>query len=202
MTVNLSRPGIPPTVAISTAAPARVSPTRTSTVLVVDADARYSRLRITSDMSPPTATVRSAARRPQPQDASILGRTLPLGTRTQPAVRDLTRDDEVATRVTSELLQRPRAARQARRDDDTRFTVNRAQCDNSEEALEQIRDRGPAARKIEHTIEDLPSTPSSADWPKVRVASGSCDASLRRRTRVRELRVRARRAGLHLGIAD
>lgn len=71
------------------------------------------------------------------------------------AVKDLTRDDEVATRVTSELLQRPRVARQAMRNDDTRFTVNRAQFDNSEEAREKIRDRVPAVREIEHTIEYL-----------------------------------------------
>lgn len=70
-------------------------------------------------------------------------------------VTELTRDDEVATRVTSKLLQRPRVARQAMRDDDTRFTVNRAQFDNSEQAREQIRDRVPAVRKIEHTVEYL-----------------------------------------------
>ncbi|AEM84371.1 hypothetical protein Strvi_4810 [Streptomyces violaceusniger Tu 4113] len=43
------------------------------------------------------------------------------------------------------------------RNDDTRFTVNRAQFDNSEETREKIRDRVPAVRKIEHTIEYLGS---------------------------------------------
>lgn len=70
-------------------------------------------------------------------------------------VQELTRDDEVATSVTSELLQRPRVARQAMRDDTTRFTVNRAQFDNSEETREKIRDRVPAVRQIEHTLEYL-----------------------------------------------
>lgn len=70
-------------------------------------------------------------------------------------VQELTRDDEVATSVTSELLQRPRVARRAMRDDTTRFTVNRAQFDNSEETREKIRDRVPAVRQIEHTLEYL-----------------------------------------------
>ncbi|MFH9016362.1 DUF6192 family protein [Streptomyces sp. NPDC017943] len=70
-------------------------------------------------------------------------------------VKELTRDDEVATSVTSELLQRPRVARQAMRNDDVRFTVNRAQFDNSEQAREQIRERMPSVRKIEHAMEYL-----------------------------------------------
>ncbi|MFE9499826.1 DUF6192 family protein [Streptomyces collinus] len=91
--------------------------------------------------------------------ASLLSRpettaALPAADRVR-VVQELTRDDEVATSVTSELLQRPRVARQAMRNDDTRFTVNRAQFDNSEEAREKIRDRVPAVRKIEHTLEYL-----------------------------------------------
>ncbi|MFJ9924239.1 DUF6192 family protein [Streptomyces rubiginosohelvolus] len=65
------------------------------------------------------------------------------------------RDDEVATSITSELLQRPRVARQAMRNNYVRFTINRAQFDNSEQAREQIRERMPAVRKIEHTMEYL-----------------------------------------------
>ncbi len=89
--------------------------------------------------------------------ASLLSRpetaaALPAADRVR-VVKELTRDDEVATHVTSELLQRPRVARQAMRNDDTRFTVNRAQFDNSEESREKIRDRIPAVRRIEHTLE-------------------------------------------------
>ncbi|GAA1911673.1 hypothetical protein GCM10009837_40270 [Streptomyces durmitorensis] len=66
-------------------------------------------------------------------------------------VQELTRDDEVAQTVTEELLQRPRVARQAMRNDTTRSVVNRAQFDNSEETRGRIRDRVPAVRQIEHT---------------------------------------------------
>ncbi|MFG3105092.1 DUF6192 family protein [Streptomyces sp. NPDC048182] len=91
--------------------------------------------------------------------ASLLARpetakSMPAAERVR-VVKELTRDDEVATSVTSELLQRPRVARQAMRNDDVRFTVNRAQFDNSEQAREQIRERMPAVRKIEHTMEYL-----------------------------------------------
>jgi hypothetical protein len=70
-------------------------------------------------------------------------------------VAELTRDDEVAKTVTTELLRRPAVARQAMRDDTTRMLVNRAQFDNSEQARERVRERTPAVRKIEHTIEYL-----------------------------------------------
>ncbi|GGP73000.1 DUF6192 family protein [Streptomyces sindenensis] len=91
--------------------------------------------------------------------ASLLSRPetaalLPAAERVR-VVQELTRDDEVATRVTSRLLQRPRVAREAMRDDDTRFTVNRAQFDNSEQVKEKVRERMPAVRRIEHTIEYL-----------------------------------------------
>ncbi|MEV0125816.1 DUF6192 family protein [Streptomyces sp. NPDC050703] len=81
-------------------------------------------------------------------------RALPPADRVR-VVQELTRDDEVATTVTSELLQRPRVARQTMRHDTARFTVNRAQFDNSEETREKIRDRVPAVRQIEHTLEYL-----------------------------------------------
>jgi hypothetical protein len=41
------------------------------------------------------------------------------------------------------------------RDDTTRMLVNRAQFDNSNETRDQIRERTPAVRAIEHTIEYL-----------------------------------------------
>ncbi|MER6914623.1 DUF6192 family protein [Streptomyces sp. NPDC000594] len=70
-------------------------------------------------------------------------------------IREPARDDKVAATVTSELLQRPRVALRAMRNDDVRFTVNRAQFDNSEESRERIHERVPAVRRIEHTIEYL-----------------------------------------------
>ena len=112
--------------------------------------------------------------------ASLLNRpetaaALPAADRVR-VVQELTRDDEVATSVTSELLQRPRVARQAMRNDDTRFTVNRAQFDNSEEAREKIRDRVPAIRKIEHTIEYLDLVGSRASIHRHPGPSRSADA--------------------------
>ncbi|WP_369174916.1 DUF6192 family protein [Streptomyces sp. R28] len=70
-------------------------------------------------------------------------------------VQELARDDEVAGQVTADLLQRPAVARRVMRDTTTRMAVNRAQFDNSEETREQIRERTPAVRQIEHTIEYL-----------------------------------------------
>lgn len=70
-------------------------------------------------------------------------------------VQELTRDDEVAKSVTTELLRRPQVARETMRDDTARFLVNRAQFDHSDEARERIRERTPAVRRIEHTIEYL-----------------------------------------------
>ncbi|MFE5540360.1 DUF6192 family protein [Streptomyces sp. NPDC056519] len=49
-------------------------------------------------------------------------------------VAELTRDDDIATKVTAGLLQRPRVGREAMRNDDVRFTVNRAQFDNPRRA--------------------------------------------------------------------
>lgn len=57
----------------------------------------------------------------------------------------------VAQEVTRDLLRRPSVAREAMRDDTARMVVNRAQFDNSE----AFRDRIPAVRKIDHTIEYL-----------------------------------------------
>lgn len=70
-------------------------------------------------------------------------------------VQELARDDEVAGQVTADLLQRPAVARKVMRDTTTRMAVNRAQFDNSEDTREQIRERTPAVRQIEHTIEYL-----------------------------------------------
>lgn len=61
-------------------------------------------------------------------------------------VKDLTRDDEVATSVTSKLLQRPRIAQKAMRNDVVRFTVNPARFDNTEQVCEQIRESISARR--------------------------------------------------------
>ncbi|MFF0164067.1 DUF6192 family protein [Streptomyces sp. NPDC005263] len=70
-------------------------------------------------------------------------------------VTELTRDDTVAKEVTTGLLRQPAVARTAMRDDTTRMLVNRAQFDNSNETRERIRQRTPAVRAIEHTIEYL-----------------------------------------------
>ncbi|MEV5546463.1 DUF6192 family protein [Streptomyces sp. NPDC052309] len=70
-------------------------------------------------------------------------------------VTELTRDDTVAQEVTTSLLRRPAVARTAMRDDTTRMLVKRAQFDNSNETSERIRERTPAVRAIEHTIEYL-----------------------------------------------
>ncbi|HEY9327039.1 MAG TPA: DUF6192 family protein [Streptomyces sp.] len=66
-------------------------------------------------------------------------------------INDLTSPYE----VTCDLLKRPDVARQTMRDDTARFLVNRAQFDNSAQVRETIRERTPAVRKIEHTIEYL-----------------------------------------------
>jgi hypothetical protein len=68
-------------------------------------------------------------------------------------VQELTRDEEVAKTVTPELLRRPEVARESMRDSTARMLVNRAQFDNSERVREVIRQRTPAVRQIEHTIE-------------------------------------------------
>jgi len=70
-------------------------------------------------------------------------------------VEELARDDHVARQVTADLLRRPAVAREVMRDDTARMLVNRAQFDNSEQAREAVRERTPAVRKIEHTIEYL-----------------------------------------------
>ncbi|WP_255345478.1 DUF6192 family protein [Streptomyces chartreusis] len=70
-------------------------------------------------------------------------------------VTELTRDDTVAQEVTTGLLRRPAVARKTMRDDTTRMLVNRAQFDNSAETRDRIRERTPAVRAIEHTIEYL-----------------------------------------------
>ncbi|GGP78133.1 DUF6192 family protein [Streptomyces abikoensis] len=71
------------------------------------------------------------------------------------AVAELTRDETVAQEVTRDLLRRPSVAREAMRDDTARMVVNRAWFGNSEAARERVRDRIPAVRKIEHTVEYL-----------------------------------------------
>ncbi|MDF9816691.1 DUF6192 family protein [Streptomyces sp. SPB162] len=46
-------------------------------------------------------------------------------------------------------------ARKVMKDDTARNSVNRAQFDNSEQARDDLRERMPAVRQIEHTIEYL-----------------------------------------------
>ncbi|WP_037568336.1 DUF6192 family protein [Phaeacidiphilus oryzae] len=70
-------------------------------------------------------------------------------------VSELTRDETTAEQVTADLLRRPAVARSVMRNDAARRLVNRAQFDNSEQIREQIRERTPSVRKIEHTIEYL-----------------------------------------------
>ncbi|MFF3159895.1 DUF6192 family protein [Streptomyces sp. NPDC057910] len=103
---------------------------------------------LTRDDEVAAAVTATLLRRPETAAA------LPAAERVR-VVAELTRDDDVATKVTAGLLQRPRVAREAMRNDDVRFTVNRAQFDNSEEAREKVRDRMPAVRRLEHTIEYL-----------------------------------------------
>ncbi|WP_409468674.1 DUF6192 family protein [Streptomyces sp. HC307] len=57
--------------------------------------------------------------------------------------------------MTTDLLRRPAVARKTMRDDTARMLVNRAQFDNSHETRDRIRERTPAVRAIEHTIEHL-----------------------------------------------
>ncbi|WP_241265670.1 DUF6192 family protein [Streptomyces boncukensis] len=70
-------------------------------------------------------------------------------------VEELARDEEVAEQVTRHMLHRPAVARQVMRDDTARLLVNRAQFDNSEATQETVRERTPAVRKVEHTMEYL-----------------------------------------------
>ncbi|MFI2614916.1 DUF6192 family protein [Streptomyces sp. NPDC018584] len=58
-------------------------------------------------------------------------------------------------RLTRDLLRRPTVARSTRRDDTTRMLVNRAQFDNTAESREKLRDRVPAVRKVEHSLESV-----------------------------------------------
>lgn len=53
------------------------------------------------------------------------------------------------------MLKRPDVARETMRDDTARFLVNRAQFDNSAQVRETTRERTPAVRNTEHTIEYL-----------------------------------------------
>lgn len=70
-------------------------------------------------------------------------------------VQDLTRDPEAATQAATNLLSRPQVAEQTMRDDGARLRVNRAQFDNSARTREQIRERTPAVRQVEHSMEYL-----------------------------------------------
>ncbi|MFJ2774688.1 DUF6192 family protein [Streptomyces sp. NPDC087300] len=70
-------------------------------------------------------------------------------------VQELTRDDEAALEAATDLLKRPAGARRAMRDEHRTDGRHHVQFDNSEETRDRIRERTPAIRKIEHTIEYL-----------------------------------------------
>lgn len=65
-------------------------------------------------------------------------------------VHDLVTDDEVATRVVTELLHRPDVAFRAMNDDTARHQVNRAQLDRAEQSRSVARERTPSIKTFEH----------------------------------------------------
>lgn len=69
------------------------------------------------------------------------------------AVHDLIRDEEVASRVATDLLRRPEVAFKAMTDDTARHLVNRAQVDQARQGVEVVRQRTPALQHVEHTGE-------------------------------------------------
>lgn len=71
------------------------------------------------------------------------------------AVHALVDDDEVATRVATDLLRRPEVAARAMSDTTARHLVNRAQADQARQGTELVRQRTPALQHIEHTREFL-----------------------------------------------
>jgi hypothetical protein len=71
------------------------------------------------------------------------------------AVHELVRDEEVATRVATDLLRRPEVAFKAMTDTTARHLVNRAQLDQARQGVEIVRQRSPAMQHIEHMAEFL-----------------------------------------------
>lgn len=70
-------------------------------------------------------------------------------------IHDLAKDDTVAVSVARDLLKRPTVAFEAMADHSARHAVNSAQFDHSRQAVERARQRTPAIRHIEHSIEYL-----------------------------------------------
>ncbi|WP_412740719.1 DUF6192 family protein [Krasilnikovia sp. MM14-A1259] len=71
------------------------------------------------------------------------------------AVHELVRDEEVASRVATDLLRRPEVAFQAMTDTTARHLVNRAQVDHARQGVEIVRQRTPALNQVKHTAEFL-----------------------------------------------
>lgn len=70
-------------------------------------------------------------------------------------IHDLTKDDVVAVSVARDLLKRPAVAFRAMGDQSARHAVNSAQFDRSRQQVVCARQRTPAIRTIEHSIEYL-----------------------------------------------
>lgn len=70
-------------------------------------------------------------------------------------IHDLTKDDSVAVSVARDLLKRPSVAFEAMADQSARHAVNSAQFDRSRQVVVCARQRTPAIRHIEHSIEYL-----------------------------------------------
>jgi hypothetical protein len=70
-------------------------------------------------------------------------------------IHDLAKDDTVAVSVACDLLKRPNIAFEAMADHSARHAVNSAQFDHSRQVVENARQRIPAIRHIEHSIEYL-----------------------------------------------
>lgn len=68
-------------------------------------------------------------------------------------IQDLTKDDVVAVSVARDLLKRPNVAFEAMGDESARHAVNSAQFDRSRQTVVCARQRTPAIRNIEHSIE-------------------------------------------------
>ncbi|WP_326594508.1 DUF6192 family protein [Streptomyces sp. NBC_01803] len=74
------------------------------------------------------------------------------------AVHTLVRDEEVAAKVTTDMLHRPEVAFRAMSDDTARHMVNHAQAERGRQAREDFEDTSPVApavRQVERTVEFL-----------------------------------------------
>jgi hypothetical protein len=69
------------------------------------------------------------------------------------AVHELVTDEEVASRIATDLLRRPEVASRAMTDTTARHLVNRAQLDHDRQSVEIVRQRTPALQHVQHTGE-------------------------------------------------